>query len=112
MDPSCPRCKSKLESIEHIIFRCEFAAKVWKHFPVVNSIEFKCISSALCWSDDWINNGGLHLSLIICLGWSLWKASNAFLFEAEIGKPLMVMNYVKALLADIKKSFSTPPVHS
>lgn len=28
-DPVCPRCNSEIESIEHVLFRCAFACKVW-----------------------------------------------------------------------------------
>lgn len=83
----CPRCKVEIGSIEHIVFRCEFALKVWNYFPEVDSSLFSNVSSALVWSNEIFSNatsssmGVNYFSRIAIVGWSSWKARNVPLFE-------------------------------
>lgn len=38
MDPSCKRC-GELESINHLLFQCEFAKKVWTTAPFAKRVD-------------------------------------------------------------------------
>lgn len=41
----------EIESIEHIIFRCHLASKVWDLLPQIKSFEFPSITSISNWMD-------------------------------------------------------------
>lgn len=38
LDPFYPRCNKEIESIEHIVFRCSYAKKVWSSFPEASEL--------------------------------------------------------------------------
>ena len=66
-DPTCPRCKKEIESVEHIVFRCSFISSVWGEFLKIDSSLFGNDYSALKWTDELISNGGQFFYLIISI---------------------------------------------
>ena len=79
VDPLCKRC-GRLESINHLLFQCEFAEKVWKVAPFVNQVDRR---GSLDLENDWmrlIENPCLPPMGIVTgqlapwIAWSIWTA--------------------------------------
>lgn len=79
VDPLCKRC-GRLEYINHLLFQCEFAEKVWKVAPFVNQVDRR---GSLDLENDWmrlIENPCLPPMGIVTgqlapwIAWSIWTA--------------------------------------
>ncbi|XP_018467418.1 uncharacterized protein LOC108839076 [Raphanus sativus] len=88
-DPACKRC-GKLESIDHLLFQCEFAEQVWKEAPFLQQVDMRRL---LDLDSDW-----MHLITNPCLPpvgivtgqlaswivWALWTARNKLIFTKKL----------------------------
>ena len=85
----CKRCNLP-ESIDHLLFHCDFASQVWESAPVSPSIEY---SGSIDLRSNWssfcsrknlpptgISTGALAPWII----WQLWLARNKLVFEGKI----------------------------
>lgn len=86
ISPLCKRC-GKLESINHLLFHCEFAEKVWKQAPFLQRIDLRGL---LDLESDWMNLiestclppvGVVSSQLAPWIVWSLWTARNNLIFN-------------------------------
>ena len=89
IDPLCKRC-GKLESINHLLFHCEFAEKVWKQAPFLQHLDQRGL---LYLETDWM--GLVELTCLRPVGivatqlapWlicSLWTSRNNMIFNNKI----------------------------
>ncbi|XP_013720458.1 uncharacterized protein LOC106424252 [Brassica napus] len=89
IDPLCKRC-GKLESINHLLFHCEFAEKVWKQAPFLQYLDQRGL---LYLETDWM--GLVELTCLRPVGivatqlapWlicSLWTSRNNMIFNNKI----------------------------
>ncbi|CAL2270238.1 unnamed protein product [Prunus armeniaca] len=70
--PLCPLCHDFPESVEHVLFLCPWARKVW----YASSLSFKPDDQAFSFLEkQWI----LSLASILC--WSIWKARCSFTYD-------------------------------
>ncbi|XP_009117702.1 uncharacterized protein LOC103842791 [Brassica rapa] len=85
-DPHCKRC-GNLESINHLIFQCDFAMKVWKAAPFAQDIDRRGL---LDLENDWMRIiaipcllpvGITTASLAPWIVWALWTARNNLIFN-------------------------------
>ncbi|XP_022569212.1 uncharacterized protein LOC111212078 [Brassica napus] len=86
VDPMCKRC-GKLESINHLLFQCEFAETVWNSAPFAHRIDRRQL---LDLENDWmrlIENpclppvGIVSGQLAPWIVWNLWTARNKMIFN-------------------------------
>ncbi|KAF2537630.1 hypothetical protein F2Q68_00019441 [Brassica cretica] len=89
VDPNCKRC-GKTESIDHLIFQCDFAEKVWKAAPFLHHVDRR---RPLDLETDWmslIDNPCLPPAGIVTgqlapwIVWALWTARNKMLFNNKV----------------------------
>jgi len=85
-DPHCKRC-GNLESINHLIFQCDFAMKMWKAAPFAQQIDRR---GSLDLENDWMQIivipclppvGIITVSLAPWIVWALWTARNSLIFN-------------------------------
>ncbi|XP_071939215.1 uncharacterized protein [Coffea arabica] len=86
--PFCSRCGDNMETMEHILFHCEQAQKVWKLAPV----QWDGIQNQIgCFKKWWAalvqatsrNKGRQHIALTANILWQLWKDRNKMEFEGK-----------------------------
>lgn len=91
-DPRCKRCGEN-ESINHLLFQCRFAQKVWLLAPFVTEKDYRGIIDLLTVWPDLCNqpclppSGIASGSLFLWILWSLWKARNRLVFEDFSASP-------------------------
>ena len=86
--PICSRCGEHMETVEHILFHCHQAQKVWKIAPVQwDGIQ----SQTSCFKKGWAaliqarsrKEGRHHIALTANILWQLWKDRNEREFEGK-----------------------------
>jgi hypothetical protein len=105
--PTCPRCSNELESIEYLLFRCEFAKQVWSHFPAWPSFGLAKISATLIWFNDCAGSSNFStsgLDTLMVVSWSIWKARNKLIFEEVVTPVIRCVDEAKSLLDNRKPS--------
>ena len=84
--PLCPVCGAAIESIEHLIFDCSFARKVWNCAKLANAV-YPAPRSAIFWSNSLLAIKGPQASDLlrkcVALAWEIWKGRNAWCFNGE-----------------------------
>ncbi|XP_048626877.1 uncharacterized protein LOC125594926 [Brassica napus] len=89
VDPMCKRC-GKLESINHLLFQCDFAETVWNTAPFAHRIDRRRL---LDLETDWmrlIENpclppvGIVSGQLAPWIVWNLWTARNKMIFNDKV----------------------------
>ncbi|XP_013625621.1 PREDICTED: uncharacterized protein LOC106331755 [Brassica oleracea var. oleracea] len=103
-DTACSRC-GEPETLDHILFHCEFAEDVWKAGPwkdVVstgNSSTFKTLTQE---ARKWTNlpPNGITGNAFPCFVWSIWTARTLWVFENRKTTPLETS--VKAITSQKK----------
>ncbi|KAM7482590.1 hypothetical protein LguiB_007173 [Lonicera macranthoides] len=105
-NPICPRCSQEVEAIEHIIFRCCFAIEIWHQFEVFNREGCGSVVSTAVWFNDMILSSinsveaRRKLSLVMIIGWFIWKARNAYVFDKERWPFFKVINNINGMVSD------------
>lgn len=89
IDPLCRRC-GNVESINHLLFQCEFAEKVWKEAPFAKRVDRRGL---LDLETDWMRLieepclppvGIVDGQLAPWDIWSIWTAHNNMLFNSKL----------------------------
>jgi hypothetical protein len=82
---SCSWCMEEAETIDHVLWGCEFAQKVWKassvKLPPIYATNLSFVDLLACFFKD------LQFPLVeICIttAWSLWKARNEMIWEDKV----------------------------
>jgi hypothetical protein len=82
---SCSWCMEEAETIDHVLWSCEFAQKVWKassvKLPPIYATNLSFVDLLACLFKD------LQFPLVeICIttAWSLWKARNEMIWEDKV----------------------------
>ena len=92
VDPLCKRCGCS-ESISHLMFRCQFAQRVWQLAPFKTDLDISgtidLISSwdSLCDLNCLLPAGITSGTLFPWILWAIWKARNKFVFEGHSASP-------------------------
>lgn len=90
ISPYCPRCSSKHETLEHMLFQCKFSRDVWCQSPFAHTVSSSWDSAHFL--DWWFglaiisqsNVGGTDMgALLASICWFLWKARNKTHFENQ-----------------------------
>jgi hypothetical protein len=109
--PMCDCCRAEVESIEHVLFNCSAAQRVWNHFPTAHQHISAKLDATLKWFDHWasttnFNQQTLNIILFVC--WEIWKARNRRLFDkAEVSAQVTV----NAIHHHISKLVICSPLH-
>ncbi|XP_027071712.1 uncharacterized protein [Coffea arabica] len=86
--PFCSRCGDGIETVEHILFHCQQAQKVWKLAPV----QWDGLQNQTgCFKQWWTalvqarsrKGGRQHIALTANILWQLWKDRNDMEFERK-----------------------------
>lgn len=108
IDPRCQRCGNEGESINHVLFTCHFARRVWAQsgFPFP-SRGFE--NRSLLENFNYLLNPPTSLKvpeeialLFPWILWVLWKNRNSFIFE---GKDFSAEDTVRKAMEDSKEWF-------
>ena len=86
IDPVCPICGVEVETIEHAIFRCEWASSVWSLCGLAGfCVE---ITSVCNWVEKVLSAGGFKkLSFCAFVCWAIWNGRNNFMFALKDVSP-------------------------
>lgn len=109
ISPYCPRCHSKHETLEHMLFQCKLSREVWcgSPFGFVVSGSWNSIHFSEWWfsfphtsqsSEDAADMGALFAS--IC--WFLWKARNKLHFDGLRWDSSSILEKASALCSEFK----------
>ncbi|XP_054812617.1 uncharacterized protein LOC129313485 isoform X2 [Prosopis cineraria] len=94
-DLLCPFCKSRSESIEHMLLLCDWSRKIWYGSPLTLIINPMHISSFANWYDLFVADDSpitdYDKSYIACLCWNIWKTRSVSVFNAAAPNPSQVL---------------------
>lgn len=85
--PLCSICSKESESIEHVLFRCDWTAVSWFGSNLNYLVDPKSIPSVMKWTISIMENfdsaKDSHESVSMCifLAWQIWKARNGWVFN-------------------------------
>ncbi|XP_013713578.1 uncharacterized protein LOC106417299 [Brassica napus] len=102
IDPLCKRC-GELESITHLLFKCDFADKVWEETPLVRRFDRRGLIDLEATWMGLIENpclppvGIVDGQLAPWIIWAIWTARNNLIFNNKICSPKDVIT--KAIVA-------------
>jgi ribonuclease HI len=108
--PLCPRCNSKIESIDHIFKDCEWSRRVW--FASQLSINFNYQSNKNF--RDWLHEmfakaKSETIETISSLCYHIWKARNMLVFQQKDAPVTLIIEHANSNLADYKKHLNKGP---
>lgn len=113
--PLCSICGEENESIEHILFRCSWAKKVWEECDLEFWIFGHPIVSADKWMED-ILHGGLaketndvQVGFIFQVCWAIWKGRNNYVFNGVVPCPKKTTEVAKNANSDYLRAVFTVP---
>ncbi|KAI8010351.1 putative ribonuclease H protein [Camellia lanceoleosa] len=101
--PPCPICGSCPESIEHLLFQCNWTRPVWFGCDLGYLSGFNSSSSATQWTQAVLESCHIDRDRKECLGkaatvgWSLWKARNEWVFNQSEVDPMQVIRHASFL---------------
>ncbi|KAI8030035.1 Protein NRT1/ PTR FAMILY 5.10 [Camellia lanceoleosa] len=101
--PACPICGSCSESIEHLLFQCAWTRPVWFGCDLGYLSGFNSSSSAIQWTQEVLEScqndrpRKESLGKAATVGWSLWKARNAWVFNQSEVDPMQVIRQASFL---------------
>ncbi|KAF7150063.1 hypothetical protein RHSIM_Rhsim02G0194700 [Rhododendron simsii] len=79
-NPMCEICGDEIESIEHVLFRCEWTEEVWANSGVVFPSPVNRMVSIKRWMvslvEDWGNRFSERMGAIAQICWAIWKQRN------------------------------------
>lgn len=85
--PMCPICSKEPESIEHLLFRCEWTTKAWFGSPLNYKVDSNSIPSVMKWTVSVMESLNSAKDRSDCLGkciflaWQIWKSRNDWVFN-------------------------------
>jgi hypothetical protein len=99
-------CKKSVESIEHLLLRCEVPRDLWSYIPILFGVEWVMLRRVLELLASWGTSFGCGPAkevcrlVPLCLMWCLWRERNARNFKdvetsmLELQKRLLDTLYV------------------
>lgn len=93
----CPICQKYPEIVEHLLFGYEWVRAVWFGSDLKFNIDGGPNLSVLKWSSDLLNRSESSkewesfISLIVWIGWFIWKDRNNFVFNHIVVEPLSTL---------------------
>lgn len=96
--PMCPICSREPESIEHLLFKCDWTIAAWFGSCLTYKVDTLAISSVMKWTiaimDHFNSTIDCHnfMSQCVCLAWHIWKMRNDWVFNATPVNPLLAMD--------------------
>ena len=100
----CPLCNQVQESAAHLLFKCRFSTRVWNevfawlglNIPTTPWLQFNTVKS---WWDALLTNNSQPTkalsSLLLLVGWELWKERNARVFRNKAAPLAIIMRCIK-----------------
>ncbi|XP_028065564.1 uncharacterized protein LOC114268572 [Camellia sinensis] len=94
----CPICNKQLESVEHLLFECDWVRPVWFRCEFGYKVSWSETQSILKWSCQMMENFtdskecNLSFSSIAWIGWFVWKERNEFVFSQKPVDPLSTLH--------------------
>ncbi|XP_010430818.1 PREDICTED: uncharacterized protein LOC104715064 [Camelina sativa] len=119
IEDTCQRCCQAVESINHMLFQCPYASKIWRlsnlpaGFTFSSSLEDN-IEALLLMYNSGMNRDKQHLPFWI--GWQIWKSRNDLIFNKITWETSSVLlkatDDVVEWLAATQPSIQRPPRNS
>lgn len=111
----CPVCESKPETIEHLLFDCEWAKTIWFSFNIRVFGDLGGNTSAIKWTADMVDKmpgGGSHVhGKIVTIAWNVWKRRNEVVFRKTRVNPLAIVAVINHTVVEFSNTFEIPRVH-
>jgi hypothetical protein len=83
-DPFCPRCPTKMETINHVFLDCDWAKQVWLASPLTINLHDNPIPNIADWFMNLIDTTNKDcLEQITAIIYSLWHARNMLVFQGK-----------------------------
>ncbi|KAL7205152.1 hypothetical protein ACSBR2_018139 [Camellia fascicularis] len=102
----CPICHSGLESVEHLLFGCDWVCPIWFGSTLNYKVKWDSIYSILEWSSVLMEQfqttaDGVHFfSQVAWIGWFIWKGRNEFIFNHKPIHPLSLLHRARKASAE------------
>lgn len=92
----CPVCLQFDESIEHLLFKCQWTRAVWFGCNVNLDVNCESNSSILKWTSHILDSRPVEeakslLERVVFIAWYIWKSRNEFIFESVPVNPMATM---------------------
>ncbi len=113
---SCVWCGDEAETEDHLLWKCEFAQRVWQECPVNFASRVHGDMSFTDFMDCCVVElGSLSLEITFCTAWAIWKARNELVWNNHITPVAELCQQAAGLALDFLESGSmsreavTPP---
>lgn len=109
--PLCEICSGEVDSIEHILSRCNWTKSVWSSFIFVEPLEVNSISSSLRWMSDLVESLDSGPDVLKFWGkvatsaWFIWVARNNFIFASIHINCAFVIVRISSALSDFQSVY-------
>ncbi|XP_028095770.1 uncharacterized protein LOC114293006 [Camellia sinensis] len=104
----CPLCHTASETVEHILFGCDWVRPVWFGSAINYKVDWGAIHSVLQWSSvmmDILGNDedrNSFFSLVAWIGWYIWKDRNNFVFNHIPVEPSSTLHRARVAMAEFE----------
>lgn len=116
--PLCPICSLKPESVEHLLFQCEWTTAAWFGSNLTYKVDFLAVSSVMKWTIKMMEhfNSAIDCNEVmckcVCLAWQIWKGRNDWVFNANPVDPTTTVNKARHNWKEFQNSRSCPRTQS
>ena len=106
--PLCTICFREVESVEHVLFRCEWVMNCWSRIVPEKASSFANVISACAWFEECGVNPSCSAAWVV-LCWFIWLERNRCVFDHVSADYFRVLSKFSSFCADwlAAKSFSS-----
>jgi hypothetical protein len=112
-DPSCGRCKARVESASHALFDCKESRKFWqdtRFASFVLSRKFCNVLEMFLHLMESLDSVGFNQFSVVV--WAFWNDRNAVVNGGKSGMPHLVASRALLMLEEFSNSKTSTSVHS
>ena len=110
---SCLWCGEEAETVDHLLWGCDFAQKVWKACPaqIPSSVTVSQSFSELV-AQCMVTLNSLSLEIVLTIAWAIWKARNDLVWNDHLSPVVEICEQATgSTLDNLESSVSLALVH-
>lgn len=112
----CPICDDEPESVEHMLFRCNWAKAVWFSFNIRALGDLGGNASVLKWTAEMVDKMSKNEAMdfrgkVAPIGWHIWKARYNYIFRKSRIDPMATIAAINHAWFEGSSILEIPNVH-